>query len=245
MITSVGERPAASLEGRIDQLRRALPAPEADGDAAVAWRGFLDSLSIGVWEAVGRGDHGAPRRVLDELGVLAGWVEDHLPPAGPAPGEAARELDVFLRWLDGAVDAGRVPALEARLRQPTAIERAVLQVLLSKPGEALTRGDVHKAMPEQVTCSPARISQVLESLHADGLVVRTYGRARGAKEVAHYLLWESGVEVCERVGIGALAAPPIAPRLVESTDSYTLVFSEEKSRRYQEQVPRSRLWADA
>lgn len=202
------ERPAESLEERVEQLRRALDGA-ADGPDA-AWRGYAESLAIGVWEAVGRGDLDAPRRILRRLDALAGWAEDNLPKPATPREEAARGVDQLHRWLSAATEGLARPAAEVHLRRPGSRESAVLKVLFAHREAALTRGQVHKAIPNAERPSEARVSQILDGLVADGLVVRAYGRARGKEEVAHYRLWEAGVELCHRLGLGEPDEPPHA-----------------------------------
>jgi hypothetical protein len=187
----------------MDQLEQAISAASS-GDEG--WRPFAESLATGLWEAVGRGDLGAPGRILERLDALGGWADDHLPTAGTSAEEAAREIDRLHRWLESAGDALRVPTLEVGLKRPSSVERAVLTVLWDHRGRALTRGEVHGAMPKETRPTAPRVSQVLESLREGGLLMRIYGSGRGAKEVAHYQLWETGEALCARVGIGAPAA---------------------------------------
>lgn len=223
-------RPEERLEDRVTQLRHALPI---EGSAEGGWGAFVASITVGVWQAVGQGDLDAPRRVLAELDGVAGWAEDHLPAPGTAVEEAAREVDRLHRWLTAAVDGLALPAAEVRLRRE-GVERAVLEVLHARRDRALTRGEVHKALPKAQRPSAARISQVLEALADEGLVVRAYGRARGGENVAHYRLWSAGAALCARVGIGRPEAPERREGAVEAPED--VVFGA-KARGYAESLP--------
>jgi hypothetical protein len=235
-----GKRPSKDPEELAQQLRAELdrltgrdgeeggmPLAGSEGSGAVTaepwqYRKYLWQLVADAWHQVSRGDLRALGRTLGHLSSAASaFVEDHLPEEADPRIEAAREIHLVMELLHVGEEATDLPRFEERLRVPAVTEREVLNVLLDAKGDYLRRGEIFERMPAgHSRPTPARVSQILADLHVRGLVLRMYGRAQGAEQVAFFALSENGAEVCRRVGMGGRQArlpessrPVSAPRL--------------------------------
>jgi hypothetical protein len=158
-------------------------------------------------------------------------IERALPPPGTAAEEAARALGIWDRILSlGLATQERWLADQATLK-PGSLEQEILRILWKQREEALQRGEIHSALPENLRRTPARVHQVLESLTGAGLLLRTFEPGRGGKTVAHYQLFGAGV---------ALAGQAFGPSPAEATARAALGANYD---RYLNQMPEHNLRA--
>ncbi len=204
--------PSSNLAVLTRQLHEALPGTghEAGLDG---WRRYRDALVAEVTRAVALGKLDVPAEQHRRMSVFLEYVEDHLDGEGDARAAAValRELIVILEVQAHTLE---IPRMEQMLEHPTALQRRVLAALCKADAPLDATRVCARLPPVDAPATRAagrpqreegptreRVYQVLEDLRKLGLVVRSDFPGPNGRLTAHYRLWGTGRELCERVGI--------------------------------------------
>ena len=156
-------------------------------------------LYASSWRAVARGELDYPGRLLEGLRRFGG-LADQLSPGMSNKDQAACLLRTIMDLLFLADKALSKTRSEARLanRERTATEREILRVL-AENSTYLRRGQIYELISSKIRPSRARISQILDQLASDDLLIRIFAKARGNPRTAHYSLSTLGHELWTRL----------------------------------------------
>ena len=200
--------PKILLEQLLRELKRLVTERSQSEAPEEPWlyQAYLEKFLISAWRRVASGELQAPR---DHLELLAepedivkrflpntGHLEPHIKAANDVEA-LVKVLEVADRCLNGIQEARRAIKI---VRSP--IEEAVLKVLFENIGVYLRRGEIYGKLLSPPT--RGRISQILSSLLAEGLLLRVQAPAQGRAAASFFALSESGQALCRASQVSSL-----------------------------------------
>lgn len=195
--------PSTTLDGLVEQLQTVLSANTiGPGDTVSP---YVDAVMHDAFAALARGDASVLTRARSGLRRFLPFIRKQLPTNAVTSERVAASLLQVLHVLAVAEDAAALPGLEAKARQPTSLERAVLAALLEAEGP-MSRADVHERLALDAPPTVQRVYQVLEELSDRGFV-SSERLLRGGRTVWHFVLNAAGRSLCDVERIAAASAP--------------------------------------
>jgi hypothetical protein len=197
VLVNTPSRPPADLARCLEALtEKANSIPEQ-------WSDLRDATVAHLFLALASGDLGAVERTRDAIQRLQGFI-DRNRPERPAAEVAATELSALLYLCQVGTEVLEPARVESSAKQVHDTTRKVLDAL-RRLGDAASRGEVHKRLPESGRPTPARVSQILDDLTRLGLAIRLLVE-QGERVTAHYRISPAGEELCRRLGLAGSAS---------------------------------------